>query len=145
MTSYSQAFASEIARVARKSLKPELERLRKQVAAQRGINTELKRQLVDLQRLLRQALRASKAGRPGEEASETRAERRRQFNGETFKSKRLRLELSAKDAGLLVGATALTIYNWEKGSQPRERNIPAIDEFMRMGKRVAAKRLEALR
>ena len=55
---------------------------------------------------------------------------------------RARLGLSAADYGELVGVSALTIYNWEKGKgTPRPAQLDAWLELVGIGKRDAWERL----
>lgn len=148
MTNLASLLKNEIARVARRTLKGDIDHLRKQCAAQRAAIAELRRQLLETQREFRSSLHgaheqpsaASKAP-----AAVESGRRRRRFDGGSFKAKRLGLNFSANDAALLVGASALTIYNWEKGAQPRQSNLDAINDFLRLGKREAARRLEQLK
>ena len=65
------------------------------------------------------------------------------FSGEQVAAERERLELSAADYGQLVGVSALTIYNWEKGkTKPRQQQLAAWAEVRTLGKRDALMRLE---
>ena len=58
---------------------------------------------------------------------------------------RARLGLSAADFGRLVSASGQSIYNWEAGkASPRATQQAAIAAVRGIGKREAAKRLEAM-
>ena len=60
----------------------------------------------------------------------------------TIKAERVRLGLSAKDFGRLVGVSGLTIYSWESGkSRPRKKQLAGLAAVRRLGKREARKRL----
>ena len=49
-----------------------------------------------------------------------------QFSGEALKAHRERLGLSAENYGKLIGASGLSIYNWEQGkARPRKRSVSA--------------------
>jgi DNA-binding transcriptional regulator YiaG len=64
------------------------------------------------------------------------------FSPDSVAAHRERLELSAADYGELVGVSALTVYNWEKGkTRPRREQIEALAAVRRMGKREAWKEL----
>ncbi len=64
------------------------------------------------------------------------------FSSEAVYAERERLELSAADYGQLVGVSALTIYNWEKGkSEPRQAQLAKWLAVRGIGKREAWKRL----
>ena len=68
------------------------------------------------------------------------------FSGEALKAHRERLGLSAENYGKLLGASALSIYNWEQGkARPRKRSVDACMVIRRIGKREAAKRLASLK
>ena len=71
---------------------------------------------------------------------------RSQFSGEALKAHRERLGLSADNYGKLLGASGLSIYNWEQGkTRPRKSSVDAWTAIRRIGKREAAKRLESLK
>jgi len=64
------------------------------------------------------------------------------FTSEAIREERARLELSAKDYGLLVGVSHLTIYNWEHGrSRPRAKQLEAWLSIRGISRREAWKRL----
>ena len=59
---------------------------------------------------------------------------------------RERLGLSADNYGKLLGASGLSIYNWEQGkTRPRKSSVDAWTAIRRIGKREAAKRLASLK
>jgi len=62
-----------------------------------------------------------------------------------LKAHREALGLSAKDYGLLLGVSGLTVYNWEKGAVPRARMEETIAAVSKLGKRAALAKLEKLR
>ena len=63
-----------------------------------------------------------------------------------MKAHRERLGLSAENYGKLLGASALSVYNWEQGkARPRKRSVDACMVIRRIGKREAAKRLASLK
>lgn len=67
------------------------------------------------------------------------------FSPVRLASHRERLCLSAADYGLLVGVSALTIYNWEKGrARPRPKQLAALAGIHGLGKRAAWSRLEEM-
>ncbi|WP_299766576.1 hypothetical protein [Ramlibacter sp.] len=50
--------------------------------------------------------------------------------------------LSQKDCGVLVGASAFSVYKWEQGEvRPRARYLEAIAALRSVGKKEAAARL----
>lgn len=69
----------------------------------------------------------------------------RRFSAKGFAKHRQRLGLSAQDFGSLIGASALSVYKWEKGEvRPRDKHVQAIAAIRMLGKREAAARLAAL-
>ena len=77
-------------------------------------------------------------------AASAKPSARSPFAGEALKAHRERLGLSAENCGKLLGASALSIYNWEQGkARPRKRSVDAWMVIRRIGKREAAKRSAA--
>lgn len=144
MPSFSNVLKSEITRLARKEVKGAVDPLRKSNATYRREIAELKRQVASLQRDLKAASKA--AGRtPRVATDEPAAGTRTRFVAKGVKSLRLRLGLSAADFGALVGASGQSVYNWETGKAvPREAQQASLVAIRGLGKREAAKRLEAL-
>jgi DNA-binding XRE family transcriptional regulator len=61
-------------------------------------------------------------------------------------SQRKRLGLSAAECGILIGASAQSIYNWEEGkARPRMQHLPAIYALRTLGRRQANEILESRR
>ena len=141
MSNLGSVLKGEIARVARKEIRGAVEPLRKSNANHRREIAELKRQIAALQKEVR-AL--SKPPRPSA-AVEQGSPRGTRFVAKGLKSLRARLGLSAADFGLLVGASGQSVYNWEAGKAvPRATQQAALASIRGLGKREAARRLEAL-
>ena len=90
---------------------------------------------------MRDTAKASKrtAAAPSGETANTR------FSVKGLKSLRARLELSAADFGRLAGASGQSVYNWEAGKTvPAATQRATLASLRGLGKREAAKRLEAL-
>ena len=80
-------------------------------------------------------------------ATSTSAKRspRSPFSGEALKAHRERLGLSADNDGKFLGASGLSIYNWEqRKTRPRKSSVDAWTAIRRIGKREAPKRLAIL-
>lgn len=140
MANLASVLKSEIARLARKEVKAQLEPLRKANAGYRRDIAALKREVAALSRGLKAASRPAKkaAAEPQEEGRKLR------FQAKGLKSHREKLGLSAAEYGQLAGVSAQSIYNWEAGKTvPRQAQIAALAALRGMGKREAAKRLEA--
>lgn len=70
---------------------------------------------------------------------------RLRFRASGFATLRKKLGLTAKQMGLLVGVSALTVYKWEHGtSKPRAKQLSAIAATRSLGKREAMAQLETV-
>ena len=145
MPNIAALLKSEISRVARKEIRAETESLRKAVSNYRSEIADLKRRLQAIEKVMRGAAKASsKNSGPAEGEDEGAAATR--FSARGLLSHRKRLGLSAAQAGLLVGASELSIYKWERGpTRPRARYLPAIARFRTLGKKEAAALLDAMK
>lgn len=116
---------------------------------QRSELASLKRRVQELEKQLKALTKAT--GRSAVKASAAPAAENEDVEGLRFRaegmaSNRKRLDLSAADFGLLVGATGQSVYSWEQGkSKPRAKALAAIAALRGIGKREVAKRLEALK
>jgi DNA-binding transcriptional regulator YiaG len=146
MPNIAALFKSEISRIARKEVRAETTSLKKASAAHRSEIAALKRQVKELAQALRRAQRSS--GRRAEVASDDDAEgggRSLRFSAKGLASQRKRLGLSARECGLLVGASGQSVYLWETGrARPRAKHVGAIAALRTMGKKQAAARLAEL-
>lgn len=138
MANLASVLKAEIARLARKETKAQLDPLRKANAGYRRDIAALKREVAELSRQLKAASKPSKKPQP-----EPGDGRKLRFQAKGLKSHREKLGLSAAEYGALAGVSAQSIYNWEAGkSTPRQAQVAALAELRGMGKREAAKRLE---
>lgn len=155
MPDIASVLKSEIARLARKEARSEIDGLKKVVAAHRHSIAELKRRNAELERglklLAKQTLavtqatasRAGKALNPG--AASTTPEVAIRFSADWLVAQRNRLGLSPAECGLLVGASDQSINKWEKGGVvPRKMFMPALAGLAKLGKRAARARLAEL-
>jgi DNA-binding transcriptional regulator YiaG len=134
---------TEIARIARKETKSELQSLRKSVTQHRSEIAALKRRVGALEQHVKRLSKASSKSNPVPEGEHPNS--RLRFSAKGFASQRHRLGLSAEECGALIGASALSVYNWEKGKvRPRPAHLPAIAALRKMGKKEAAARLQAI-
>lgn len=135
MTNIASALKAEIVRVARKQIRSEIEPLRKTSAHQRATISQLKRDLAELQKAVKQGRRAQPApahGAPvgasaGEEGEGLVIGVARRFSASRMAAHRAKLELSAADYGRLIGMSGATIYNWEQGkSRPGPKQVQSL-------------------
>lgn len=143
MPNIASVFKSEIARIARKEVRGETQGLKKVASTHRAEIAALKRRTQDLERELR---RLSKASVQPAASSEEKPAIALRFSAKSLASQRRRLGLSASDCGLLVGASAQSIYNREEGgTRPLARHASSIAALRSMGKKEAATRLQSLK
>ncbi len=140
MPNLAAVMKDEIRRLARKEIKAETATSKRSAAQHRKDITALKRQVNDLAREVAY-LRKQERKRVATPASEPAVTPR--FSPGWVEAHRHRLQFSAADYGELVGVSALTIYNWEKGkTKPGRPQLAAWAEVRTLGKRDAMKRLE---
>lgn len=145
MANLASMLKSEIARVARRELRAELQHLKKTSGVYRSEIARLKRRVGALEQQLKRL--APKPGRPAPAAAATAedGDQKLRFSAKGLASQRKRLGLSAEAFGALIGASGQSVYKWESGKiRPRARHLPRIAELRAMGKREAAARLHAL-
>ena len=131
----------EIARLSRREVRSVTGTTRNATAQHRRHIAALRRQVAKLERqvavLQRQRLGAAPA------ASAAASGQKMRFVAKGLKSQRARLGLSAADYGKLVGVTAQSVYNWERGAAtPRGDQLSRIAGLRAIGKREATARLE---
>jgi transcriptional regulator with XRE-family HTH domain len=144
MPNIALVLKSEIARIARKEVRGEIDALKKAARAYRTEIAALKRRALSLEqqvgRLAKTKTRAEPAGESGGESRSLR------FSAKGLASQRRRLGLSAEDCGLLIGTSSQSVYNWEQGkARPRAVFMPAIAALRSLGKREALAQLATLR
>ena len=166
MATLVNVLKEEIVRLARKEIRKHAAEAAKLTTQVERDVTALKRQVQDLQRKLsapqtqdgpkqttskktgsKKTAAKSRTGKAAGAASTPAAQQsaRTPFSSAGLKASRERVGLSADNYGKLIGVSGLSIYNWESGkARPRESNIAALMTIKGIGKREAAKRLEAL-
>lgn len=137
MPNIASVLKEEIARIARKELRAETEKLKKASAQHRSEIAALKRRIASLEQ---QVGRLEKTKRVIPDASSHVTSMR--FSAKGFSGQRQRLGVSAADMGALLGVSAQTVYNWEaEKSRPRQSQMAAIGAVRGMGKGEVAARL----
>lgn len=141
MTTFSNAFRSEVVRMARKELKPELQGMRKALTSHRSEIAALKREVKTLRSQLKAAQRSVKTPAPQaqEEVPPARKGGRKWvFKPEALTAKRAELGVTAKDMARLLEASPLSLYKWESGkANPRAAQLERIRTVLGFGKRKA--------
>ena len=141
MPNIATVLKSEIARVARKEFRAEVEALKKAVSAHRSEIATLKRRAQSLEQQLKQTQRRLPKPEPIAVPEEGKALR---FSARGLAKQRERLGLSAESIGLLIGASGQSVYNWEDGkARPRASHLVAIAALRSLGKKQANEILAA--
>lgn len=136
MPNIATLLKDEIIRLARKELRKELEGMRTASAQYRSDIAALKRRVADLEKQVSRAAKKSPANAMAQTGDESPIKIR--FRAKGLAAHRQRLGLSAAEAGVILGVSAQTVYNWEaEKSKPRQSQLAAIAMFRKMGKRQA--------
>ena len=144
MSNVASALKEEIARVARKEIRRETAALKKASAMYRSEIAALKRRALQMERQLRRRVGNGRASSDPTAANEDSVSRGTRFSARSMTSQRRRLGLSAAECGLLIGASAQSIYNWEEGkARPRAQHLPAIFALRTLGRRQANEIVES--
>jgi len=142
MSNIASALKEEIARVARKEIRRETSLLKRSSATHRSEIAALKRRVRELERQLRRAVRGGERAVPAA-ANEDAVAPGTRFSAKSMAAQRKRLGLTAAECGLLIGASAQSVYNWEDGKvRPRAQHLPAIFALRNLGRRQANEILE---
>jgi DNA-binding transcriptional regulator YiaG len=143
MANLASLLKSEISRLARREIRLAIEPLKRASAAHRSEIAALKKQVRQLKAELASARRSAKRSSAEQQSS---PEPNLRFRASTLKAHRAKLGVSAKDYGLLLGASTLSVYKWEDGkATPRASMLAKIAPVLQLGKREAMAKLSALR
>lgn len=141
MTDFANALKAEIARLARKELRAQLEPLKKSATQSRAqlaaLREEVRALRTQLGTLGKQARRAV-----GTTSTQVQKTSRQRFTAKGFAAMRNRLGLSCIEMGQLIGASDQSVRKWEDGTAvPRGKFQQAIFALRGVGKREIATRL----
>lgn len=147
MAAFAESFKSEVARIARKEGKGDVEALRKMVSSQRSDIVALKKQVKLLTTQVNTLVKAS--GKPpvpkqSDEAAEPvrRGGRKFVFRPEALTAKRVSLHVTGKEMCQLLDAAPATLARWETGkAMPRAAQLERIRAVLALGAREARARL----
>jgi len=143
MPNIGSMLKSEIARLARREIRHEVQPLRKTGAGYRREIAALKRKIANLER---QAKRLSKSPAVSSATPSEATGTPTRFVAKGLRSLRQRLGLSAADLARLLGVSMQSVYNWErKKAVPRRSQVAAIVALRAISKKEAQTRLEQLR
>jgi DNA-binding transcriptional regulator YiaG len=143
MPNIGTVLKQEIARVARKEQRGELQQLKKTVAQYRSQIAQLKRRLQAVEQQVRRQSRGAGRAAPAAQQEDEDGGPQLRFSAKGLAAQRKRLGLSAASVARILGVSALSVYKWESGkTRPRARQLEAISSLRKMGKREAMARLE---
>src|SRR5580765_8285373 len=111
MSNVASVLKEEISRISRKEIRRETTSLKKSSTTHRSEIAALKRRVQELERQLRRAGRGGEPSAPIA-ANEDSVSPGTRFSAKSMASQRRRLGLSAAECGLLIGASAQSVYNW---------------------------------
>lgn len=138
MANIASILKAEIARVARKEVRSEIESLKKASAQQRSAIASLRREVAALQKASRQAGRV----RSTEAKAQPAEDRQYRFSATRLAAHRKKLGLSAADYGRLVGMSGASVYLWEQGQvRPRPEQVRQLGALKSLSRRAALERL----
>ncbi|MFH2203110.1 MAG: hypothetical protein ABIJ96_08360 [Elusimicrobiota bacterium] len=145
MPNLNTILKAEITRLARRSTRPEITAIRKDVARLKREAVQHRRQIVllkhDNARLMADL---NEKLRTAPKASETEMKHAR-ISPRLIRSQRKRLSLSRENFGKLIQVSGQAVLAWEGGkTKPRETAKAALVAIRRLGKREARERLEVL-
>lgn len=143
MTTFVDLLKSEIARVARKELKPDVRALRKAVGTHRSEIAALKKQLKLLASQVKALQRHAKSGDVDTAMSAEPVRRSRtSFGPAALTDLRARLGITKGQLARLLGASSVSVRKWEAGAvQPRAAQLLKIANVVKLGKRSAMAQL----
>lgn len=148
MPNFTNAFKSEISRIARKELKAEILALRKTAATQRTEIGALKKALKEVQssvfKLGKHRIVTTPASRAAKSTTLKHTGRLPNvpFGPARFAEFRAQMGLTQAQMATLVQASQLSIYKWETGKVvPRMAQLERITEVLCLGKREVQIRL----
>lgn len=120
----------EIARVARREVRTEIECLKKANSQHRAATTQLRRELAELQKQIkRRAHPSGSRSATAPVAQDNGDATPRRFSASRLAAHRAKLKLSAADYGKFVGVSGATIYLWEKGKwRPPSAQVQALGQ-----------------
>lgn len=138
MSKLGSVLKDEIARVARKEAKALFDPLKKQVSAQRGIINDLRQQLAERTKQLQVVVREMARGAGTAPHTSPAKPSGSDFSAKGFVALRKRLKLTQEGMAKVLEVSPQTIYNWERGTKPKEKYQPRIAKLQAMSENQAA-------
>ncbi|MFZ2156554.1 MAG: helix-turn-helix transcriptional regulator [Bradyrhizobium sp.] len=143
MPNIASVLKEEIARVARKEVRGETQRLKKASTQYRSDIAALKREMAALRQQIDKLSKVQ--GKRPQPIAVDEPKSSLRFSAKGFAAQRQRLGLSANALATLLGVSGQSVYKWEDGkTRPRASQLSAIAALRTMGKKEAAARLAEL-
>jgi DNA-binding transcriptional regulator YiaG len=140
MPDIAQVLKAEMRRLGRSEVLKEFEPLREQVVELKEQLRGQRKRIEQLERELKQA--RSPAPAPKVKAVDEESAGKARLSPASIKRHRLRLKLSQRELGVLVGVNTHTVVQWEAGrSAPRPRYRAALVRLRHLGQREVRKLL----
>lgn len=145
MSNLAAVLKAEISRVARKEVRAELTSLKNLSVAHRAAIAQLRRQIVVLEKELRNSTKPTGSIAQADEANSAEADGpKRRFSAAKLVANRKKLGLSAVDFGKIIGVSGQTIYQWEQGKvRPRSAQLEKLAMARTLSPREIADKLSA--
>lgn len=137
MPNIASILKDEIARIARKEIRAETERLKKASTQYRSEIAALKRQVVDLQREVTRLSNANGAAKAAATAEDGIDVSKLRWSPAKLTRHRERLDLSYTGMGIVLNATGQSVKNWEDGARPGKVHLAKIAQLRTLSKRQA--------
>lgn len=146
MTNFANSLKSEIARVARKEIKSDLQALRKTVGSQRSDISALKKQIKQLTALVKSSQKQTKAqATPEAETAKPDGRKRQPPGPATLTAFRAKVGITQAQLAKLLEVSAVSVNQWEAGkTRPRTAQVSKIVEVVKLGKRAVAAKLNEM-
>ena len=113
MPDIGRVLKEEIQRLARKEIKADIVRLRKDNAALKRTAVDLKRRVANLERDNKRLVAESKRGRKQASSTDVEATQSARITAKTIRGIRAKLGLSQAELAKLLGVNPQTVYMWE--------------------------------
>lgn len=141
MPDIAQVLKAEMRRLGRSEVLREFQPLRDQVLELRDQLRDQRKRIEGLEKQLKQARAAAPV--PKLKAVDEESAGRARLGPASIKRHRLRLKLSQRELGVLLGVNAQTVLQWEAGrSAPRPLYRARLVQLRRMGQRAVRRLLE---
>jgi DNA-binding transcriptional regulator YiaG len=131
VSNIASVLKEEISQVVSKEIRRETSFRNKASSTHHSEIAALKRRVEELERQLRRASRGAEPAVPAA-GNKDAASARTRFSARSMASQRKRLGLSAAECGLLIGASAQSIFKWEEGNaRPGAQEGPEARQSLR--------------